>query len=116
MHLDILNKRIDGGGPENSGEVAAVDRYTGIVQWVVFGAATAPIWGAVLWELWQGVVRPRLIPREEVEQIATMLLARYGDLAEHIAFAKEYAAWCHSDGFEQGKWRRVRRHIRDRCR
>ena len=80
----------------------------------MLGAATAPIWGALLWVLWQGVIRPRLVARAEVERLAADLVARYGDRAEHIAFAKEYAAWCHSDGLEQGKWRRVRLRIERR--
>jgi hypothetical protein len=79
-----------------------------MIIWLVLGVASAPIWGALLWTLWQGFVRPRMIPRAEVERLAAELLARYGPRAEDIAFAKEYAAWHHSDGYEQGKWRRVR--------
>jgi hypothetical protein len=88
-----------------------MDTFKEMIVWFVIGAATAPIWGALLWTLWNGVVRPRLSSPNEVERIAAALLARYGDRAEDIAFAKEYAAWCHSDGFEQGKWRRVRLRI-----
>lgn len=77
-------------------------------MWLALGAASAPIWGALLWALWEGAVRPHMIPRAEVERLAAELLARYGPRAEDVAFAKEYAAWCHSDGYEQGKWRRVR--------
>jgi len=36
------------------------------------------------------------------------LLERHGDHAANAAFADECQAWRHSDGFEQGKWRRVR--------
>ncbi len=84
--------------------------------WLALGVATAPVWGALLWVLWQSVVRPRLIPRGEVERLAADLVARYGDHAGEIAFAEEYRAWRHSDGFEQGKWRRVRLRIEGRCR
>ena len=51
--------------------------------------ATAPVWGALLWVLWQSVVRPRLIPRGEVGRLAADLVARYGDRAGEIAFAEE---------------------------
>jgi hypothetical protein len=85
--------------------------YKEIVIWVAVGAAAAPIWGAGLWVLWQGVVRPHLIPRGVVEQLAAMLIELYGERAGEVAFAKEYGAWHNSDNFAQGKWRRVRRLI-----
>jgi len=85
--------------------------YWDIVVWLAVCAATAPAWGAGLWVLWQGIVRPHLIRRREVERLAALLIERYGDRAAVIAFAKEIGAWRDSDGFEQGKWRRVRRLI-----
>jgi hypothetical protein len=86
----------------------ATNSYGSFLLWLALGVASAPIWGAILWTLWQGAVRPRLIPRAEVERLAAELLARYGDRAEEVAFAKEYGAWRDSDVYEQGKWRRVR--------
>lgn len=88
-----------------------MDTLEEAILWLVLGVATAPLWGPVLWVLWQGVLRPRLIPRGEVERIATDLLSHHGDRAEEIAFGEEYGAWRHSNPFEQGKWRRVRRRI-----
>ncbi|HEY6023235.1 MAG TPA: hypothetical protein VIV34_03555 [Pseudolabrys sp.] len=85
-----------------------------IVFWVAIGAASAPIWGATLWALWQGVIRPHLIPRKEVERLAALLVERYGERAEEVAFAEEFGAWRDSDGLAQGKWRRVRRLIESR--
>lgn len=82
-----------------------------IVFWLAIGAAAAPIWGAGLWMVWQGVVRPHLIPRAEVERTAASLIERHGERAGEVAFANEYGAWRDSDGFAQGKWRRVRRLI-----
>ena len=84
--------------------------------WVMVGAAAAPIWGAGLWVLWQGVVRPHLIPRGEVERLAALLVEHYGEREGEAAFAREYGAWHESDGFAQGKWRRVRRLIESRHR
>ena len=90
--------------------------YKEIVIWLVVGAATAPVWGAGLLVLWQGVVRPHLISRGEVERLAALLIERYGDVAGEVAYANEYGAWHDSDGFAQGKWRRVRTLIETRQR
>lgn len=87
--------------------------YWKIVIWLAIGVATAPVWGAGLWVLWQGIVRPYLIPRGEVERLATLLVERHGERAEEVAFGEEYGAWRNSDGFEQGKWRRVRKFIKN---
>jgi hypothetical protein len=101
MHLDILNKRID----------AAVDTFKTIIVWLAIAAASAPIWATLLYVLWQGLIRPRLIPSADIERLAADLRERHGERAADAAFAGEHRAWRHSDGFEQGKWRRVRRRI-----
>ena len=82
-----------------------------VLFWLAIGAATAPIWGAFLWELWQGAIRPRLIPRTEIDVLSASMLARHGDRAEEMAFIEEDRAWRYSESFEQGKWRRVRKRI-----
>jgi len=79
--------------------------------WIVIGAATSPIWGALLWVLWQGSIRPRLISRSEIDSVATEMLARYGARAEEAALAEEERAWRESQIFQRGKWRRVRMRI-----
>ena len=79
--------------------------------WVVIGAVTSPIWGALLWVLWQGSIRPRLMPRGEIDFRAREMLARYGPRAEEAALAEEERAWRESQIFERGKWRRVRMRI-----
>ena len=78
---------------------------------IVIGAATSPIWGALLWVLWQGSIRPRLIPRAEIDALAATMVARHGPRAEEVASAEEEQAWRNSRPFEQGKWRRVRKRI-----
>ena len=83
-------------------------------MWLVIGAVTAPIWGVLLYALWQGLIRPRLIPSEDIERLAGELLKRHGDRAANVAFADEFHAWRHSNGFERDKWRRVRWHIERR--
>ena len=81
------------------------------VIWVGIGAAASPIWGAILWLLWDGIVRPRLVPRTEIDALAAEMLARHGPGAEDVASAEEETAWRNSRPFEQGKWRRVLKRI-----
>lgn len=79
--------------------------------WIGIGAAASPIWGALLWVFWQGSIRPRLIPRAEIDSLAAAMIARHGRRAEEVAFLEEEQAWRSSLPFEQGKWRRVRKRI-----
>lgn len=83
--------------------------HLAVVVWLVLGAV--PAWGAFLWVLWNSIIRPLLIPHREIERLATDLIERFGDQAEEIAYGEEYGAWRESNGFEQGKWRRVRHWI-----
>jgi hypothetical protein len=92
----------------------AANSLNDFLLWLALAAAAAPILGAGLWVLWQGLVRPQRIPRGVVEQLAAMLLELYGERAGEVAFAKECRAWHNSDNFAQGKWRRVRRLIEAR--
>jgi hypothetical protein len=79
--------------------------------WIGIGAATSPIWGALLWVLWEGRIRPRLIPGVEINSLATAMVGRHGERAAEMAFIEEDRAWRYSQSFEQGKWRRVRKRI-----
>jgi hypothetical protein len=81
------------------------------VIWIALAACLAPIWGTLLWELWEGVVRPRLIRRDIIDRAAAAMLAEYGDRAEQMVLTREDRAWRTSDSFRQGCWRRVRKRI-----
>jgi hypothetical protein len=70
-----------------------------------------PIWGSLLWELWEGNIRPLLIPHPEIDALSVAMLVQHADSAEEMAFIQEDRAWRYSDSFEQGKWRRVRKTI-----
>lgn len=74
--------------------------------------ATSPMWGAVLWELWFGIMLPLFVPAREIHALAEVLMCRHGGRAEEVAFLNESKAWFECDSFEQGKWRRVRRYIK----
>lgn len=79
-----------------------------VLWWVIVGVCTSPIWGSLVWVIWEGSIRPRLIPAGEIEAEARRLLARWGDRAAEMAFIEEDRAWRYSETFEQGRWHRVR--------
>lgn len=79
-----------------------------ITIWVL---SLSHIWGAALWCLWQGVIRPRLIPHKEIVEQVETLYARYGDEAFDIACANEHGAWQNCNAFSQGRWQRIREEI-----
>jgi hypothetical protein len=81
------------------------------VFWIVLAACSAPVWGALLWELWEGDVRPRMVPRGIIDRAARAILAKHGEQAEQLVWLEETRAWRYSDPFKQGCWRRVRRRI-----
>jgi hypothetical protein len=81
------------------------------VIWIALAACLAPVWGTLLWECWEGAVRPRLIPRDMIDRAAAAILAEHGDRAEQMAWIAEDRAWRYSDSFKQGCWRRVRKRI-----
>lgn len=72
--------------------------------------------GAFLSVEWHGRIRPMLIPRAEIEQLADDLFDKYGDCAEEFAAMEEDRAWRYSQNFEQGKWRRVGKELERRSR
>jgi hypothetical protein len=88
-----------------------MDTVKQALGWIVIGAASSPMWGPLVWLLWEGGVRPRLIPRSEIDLLAAEMIARHGGRAEEVAFSEEHLAWRNSEPFEQGKWRRVRKRI-----
>jgi len=88
------------------------------MPWLEIGLMSvclSPIWGALVWEVWAGMVRPRLIPASEINALANSLVSKHGSRAAEVAFIEEDRAWRYSDSFEQGKWRRVRRHLMQKC-
>lgn len=64
-----------------------------------------PVLGRASLGALEGTVRPRLIPRAEIDSLAATMLARHGGRAEEVAFNEEHLAWRNSEPFEQGKWR-----------
>jgi hypothetical protein len=88
-----------------------VDTLRQAIAWIVLAACSAPIWGTLLWELWDGTVRPRLIRRDIIDRAAAAILAEHGERAEQMAWIREDRAWRYSDSFKQGCWRRIRKRI-----
>ena len=88
-----------------------MDIFKQALLWIGIGAVTSPIWGALLWVLWEGRIRPRLIPGTDIDSLVAAMGARHGGSAAEMAFIEEDRAWRYSRHFEQGKWRRVRKRI-----
>ena len=82
-----------------------------MLMWLVIIVAASPIWGAFLWHMWDCFLKPRLIPAAEIKALADAMIRKHGSRAEEIAFSEEDRAWRYVDGFEQGKWHRVRREL-----
>lgn len=82
--------------------------------WLALALATAPVWGAVLWEAWEGVVRPRLIPQDEIDAMARRFIAQYGSSAGAAALREWDRARRRTETFEAAKWRRVHAALNDR--
>lgn len=90
------------------------DSFVTAFKWLLVVASLLPIIGGIGWVIWDVEIRPRLIPREEIERLADEIMRRYPDVPEEAAFIEEHAAWFRSHNYEQGMWRRVR--IALRCR
>ena len=89
----------------------SMEQLEGIAFWLAIAAALFPIWGALIWEIWEGIVRPRRLPQTEIDALARQMISKHGQQAPGAAFTREDRAWRTSDGFEQAKWRRVRLRI-----
>lgn len=70
------------------------------LKWILIALALSPVWGALLWELWEGSVKPRFIPKVELLAEAEALIEQHGTGASNVAFANEDRAWRYSDSFE----------------
>lgn len=66
------------------------------------------------WVIYDMEIRPRLIPRDEIEAMADEVMRKHPEDPEEWAFMEEHAAWYRSLSFEQGKRHRVRKVIRRR--
>jgi hypothetical protein len=82
-----------------------------VLKWLLIALATSPMWGALIWVIWEGSIKPRIIPESAIKTLAIANIAQYGERAAEMAFIEEDRAWRYSDSFAQGKWRRVRQEI-----
>lgn len=80
---------------------------------VFFGGQALIFIGLVLWTIWTGVIRPRLIPADDIDRVAADIIDNYPD-PELEAFARHERAWYDSEGAEQTYWYRVRMAVRRR--
>ena len=81
----------------------------------VFAAvALSPVWISLIWHVWDNSIRPRLVPRAQMERLVDKALAHYGADAEEVLWLQEDHARRYSHAFEAGLLRRVRRALRRR--
>ncbi|PWR19049.1 hypothetical protein [Zavarzinia compransoris] len=84
------------------------------LKWLAVAAALSPIAAGLGWAVVEGVILPRLVSRAEIEALADAVLRDHPDAPEAWAAMEEHAAWHRSLGFEQAKWRRIRKALRRR--
>lgn len=85
-----------------------------LAKCALIALAASPIIIGVGCGLVEDVILPRFIPRMEIDRLADGIMRQYPANPEAAALTQEHAAWYRSEGFEQGKWRRVRKAIRAR--
>jgi len=81
--------------------------------WELAVMAAIPM-AALAYHLYENVVRPGRIPREEIEALADEMEQRHPDDPDDWAFVEEQAAWYRGDLHGQGRWHRVRKALRTR--
>lgn len=87
-----------------------------ILKWLL-AAATLATFALVLGVyLYEDFIRPRMVPRAEIEALVDDVIRNHPDDPEWWAFREEYVAWHRCDGFKTGKWHRVRKALRKRLR
>jgi hypothetical protein len=83
-------------------------------KWVLIALAASPMIFAFGYIAYEGHIRPALISKGEINHLADEITQRHPDDPQEAAYWEEYAAWHRSESFEQGKWRRVRKLLRER--
>ncbi len=86
------------------------------LKFVAITVALSPVALAFGVALVEGLILPRLIPREAIDALAEAVMREHPDDPEGWAFKEEHAAWHRSERVAQGRWRRVRHRIRARLR
>lgn len=85
-----------------------------VLGYLLLAVALSPAIVGLGWAVWQGHVRPALISKREIERMADEVLAEGHDEPLDVVEGYEYHVWRQSDGFEQGRWRRVRRAVQQK--
>lgn len=84
-----------------------------MIEWVIFLGATSPIWGTLIWEVWERWLKPRFIPRKLIEEMTFDLLSAHGVDAAEIARINADRAHRYCDSFGEAKWRLVECHVEE---
>lgn len=78
-------------------------------HWLIWIIVSAMPIAALLFHLWEGIIRPRLIPTAKIEAMAADMIEVYDDLAPLIAEIEVDRARRYSKPFDEGVWKRVER-------
>lgn len=70
-----------------------------------------PIWGALVWEIWQGHIRPAIIGQNLIQSEINQLYTQYGNNVFDYVCRREHRAIYQCDSYKIGYWRRIRREI-----
>lgn len=62
---------------------------------------------------WQHSIRPSFIPKAEIQKLATQLIKIHGENAYDFAHMHEDTAWQNSETYEQAKWKKIGKTIRN---
>ena len=86
-------------------------------HWVIGLTTLSPILAALAVTAVEQRFLPLRIPSAEIHRLADDLERRAPEDPEEAALLEEHAAWHRSQGWERGKWRRVRKELQARrCR
>lgn len=92
----------------------ALDWLLFALKWLAMAISLSPFLIGIGWVFYEGSIRPRRVPREEIEAMADAVMRDHPEDPEGWVDMEEHAAWYRSLSFEQGKWHRVRMVIRRR--
>lgn len=85
-----------------------------VLRWTLCAIALSPVFLGIGWEIVEGSILPRLIPRAEIERLADEVIAQFPDDPMQTVIDNEKTAWVKAESGEQAKWRRVGKMIQNK--
>jgi hypothetical protein len=85
--------------------------WNDVGSWIGFAVLGFVALATFAWHMNELFVRPYFVPTERIRSLASEMYRRNPEDPAEAAFIEEDAAWRRSETYEQGIWRRVRKHI-----